>query len=180
MSTTVSRTAFIGQLPFKATKQDIEDLLDCEVENIKLPRNHRTGRSKGIAFVTFKNREDLDTVLTEKYELSGRQLVIKEAADEAPDIPMSKKQSSSLFVGNLPYSCTEDSLADFFPGCLDAVICTKRTTGESLGYGYVHFNTVDDAVAAYSEKKGAVMNERHLRLDFDNEKPKKQSFTQEE
>ena len=168
-----SRTIFIGQLPFSATKEEIEEILDCEIENIKLPRNFRTGRPKGIAFVTFANRSDLEEVLTQKYELSGRQLVLKEASDEAPEPAMSKEQSNSLFVGNLPYSCAEEDLAEFFPGCIDAIVCTRRETGDSLGYGYVHFNTVEEAVEAYKEKKGAVLDNRHLRLDFDSDKGKK-------
>eukprot|EP00835_Amoeboradix_gromovi_P004335 NODE_331_length_10750_cov_0.204676.p3 type:complete len:233 gc:universal NODE_331_length_10750_cov_0.204676:3957-3259(-) len=162
-----SRTIFIGQLPFSATKEEIEEILDCEVENIKLPRNFRTGRPKGIAFVTFANRSDLENVLTQKFELSGRELVLKEASDEAPEPPMPKEQSNSLFVGNLPYSCSEVELAGFFPGCIDAIVCTRRDGGDSLGYGYVHFNTVEEAIEAFKSKKGAVLDNRHLRLDFD-------------
>ena len=131
----MSRTIFIGQLPFSATREQIQEILDSEIENIKLPRNFRTGKPKGIAFVTFKTREGLEAVLNQKYELSGRELVINEAADEAPEPSIPKEQSSSLFVGNLPFSTTEEQLQEFFPGSIDAVVCTRRESGESLGYG---------------------------------------------
>eukprot|EP00834_Sanchytrium_tribonematis_P005194 NODE_299_length_10456_cov_1.003669.p5 type:complete len:221 gc:universal NODE_299_length_10456_cov_1.003669:7178-6516(-) len=173
MTESKSKTLFVGQLPFSSTKAEIEELFDCEIENIKLPKNFRTGRSKGIAFVTFAKRADLEHILAqEDMELGGRTLVFREASDEAPALPVPKEQSSSLFVGNLPYSCSEEDLAEFFEGCLDAVVCTKRESGESLGYGYVHYNTVEEAVAAFQDKRGASMNDRHLRLDFDVQKKK--------
>ncbi len=69
--------------------------------------------------------------------------------------------SSELFVGNLPYSATQESLSTHFSvaGEVESVkIITDRDTGRSKGFGFVKMK--DEASAA---KAIEVLNEK----DFD-------------
>ena len=63
-----------------------------------------------------------------------------------------------LYVGNLPFSATEDVLADTFAQCgtvESAKIITDRDTGRSKGFGFVEMSSDDEAQNAISKFNGA-------------------------
>ena len=56
-----------------------------------------------------------------------------------------------LYVGNLPYSITDEALSEKFSECgtVDSVkIITDRDTGRSKGFGFIEMGTEDEAAAA--------------------------------
>lgn len=56
-----------------------------------------------------------------------------------------------LYVGNLPYSASDQSLADMFGQCgtvVSAKIITDRETGRSKGFGFVEMSTDEEAAEA--------------------------------
>lgn len=53
-----------------------------------------------------------------------------------------------VFVGGLYKDTTEKELQNLFHGVKLAKIRYNRETGESSGYGYVEFTTVEDAQTA--------------------------------
>lgn len=56
--------------------------------------------------------------------------------------------AKKLFVGNLPYSTTNEALAEMFASfgeVASAAVIMDRETGRSKGFGFVEFN--DDAAA---------------------------------
>ncbi len=66
--------------------------------------------------------------------------------------------SSKLFVGGLPWAADESALREAFEpfGTVqDAVIVTDRDTGRSRGFGFVTFETPDQASAAVDAMNGA-------------------------
>lgn len=75
---------------------------------------------------------------------------------------MDKKK---LYVGNLPWSMTNDSLKEMFASygeVVEAVIITDRMSGRSKGFGFVTF--ADEAVAekAAAEMNGKTVEERQI------------------
>lgn len=61
---------------------------------------------------------------------------------------------NKLYVGNLPYSATEQALTDMFGQCgtvVSAKIITDRDTGRSKGFGFVEMSS--DAEAQEAIKK---------------------------
>ncbi len=74
----------------------------------------------------------------------------------------------SVFVGNLPFSATEEDLKKLFADCGDiegARIAMDRETGRARGFGYVDFAdeaAVDKAMAL----TGTDLNGREIRVDF--------------
>jgi RNA recognition motif-containing protein len=63
-----------------------------------------------------------------------------------------------LYVGNLPFSATEQVLNDTFAQCgtvESAKIITDRDTGRSKGFGFVEMSTDAEAQDAISKFNGA-------------------------
>lgn len=63
-----------------------------------------------------------------------------------------------LYVGNLPFSATDQILADTFAQCgtvESAKIITDRDSGRSKGFGFVEMSSDDEAAKAISAFNGA-------------------------
>ncbi|MDD2430906.1 MAG: RNA-binding protein [Firmicutes bacterium] len=72
--------------------------------------------------------------------------------------------SKTLYVGNLPWSATEDELKAAFSECAEVVgvrIITDRETGRSKGFGFVEIDE-DSMEKAISEMNGYNLNGRQL------------------
>jgi RNA recognition motif-containing protein len=73
-----------------------------------------------------------------------------------------------LYVGNLPFSVTEDSLRQTFGQCgaVDSVkIITDRDTGRSKGFGFVEMGSDQEAAAAIQKFNGTEMDGRALTVN---------------
>src|SRR5687768_4989101 len=63
-----------------------------------------------------------------------------------------------LYVGNLPFSATEETLSAMFAQCgtvESAKIITDRDTGRSKGFGFVEMSSDEEAQAAINQFNGA-------------------------
>ena len=80
--------------------------------------------------------------------------------------------SSTVFVGNLPYSVTEDSIREFFEGCgeIKQVRISKTPEGEVKGFGHIEFCDKEGATEAV-KLAGNALDGRPLKVDFAAEKP---------
>ena len=75
---------------------------------------------------------------------------------------------NKLFVGNLPYSVNDDSLAEFFSqeGTVDsAKVIVDRTTGRSKGFAFVEMSTDEEAAEAISRLNGSELEGRSIKVD---------------
>ncbi|KAG9004332.1 hypothetical protein FRB93_010402 [Tulasnella sp. JGI-2019a] len=88
----------------------------------------------------------------------------------------------TLFVGNMPWSITEDQLSKKFAdfGMVKSVrIPTDRETGKTKGFGYVEFESADDAKRALEQGgaagSGIEFDGRTVNLDFPRPRPSTQS-----
>ena len=73
-----------------------------------------------------------------------------------------------LYVGNLPYSATEQSLRDAFSasGTVDSVsLITDRDTGQSKGFGFIEMATDQEAQAATQAMNGAMVDGRQIKVN---------------
>lgn len=79
----------------------------------------------------------------------------------------------SIYVGNLPFSATEDEVRNLFSayGAVHTVkLISDRDTGRPRGFGFVGMND-GDAEAAISSINGMEMGGRTLRVNEAREKP---------
>ncbi len=73
-----------------------------------------------------------------------------------------------IFVGNLPFTTTEEELAMLFHpyGVIAQVrIITNRSTGRSRGFGFVEMPDAAEAQAALAGLQGATLGERTLTVN---------------
>ncbi|PIV08049.1 RNA-binding protein [Candidatus Roizmanbacteria bacterium CG03_land_8_20_14_0_80_39_12] len=68
--------------------------------------------------------------------------------------------NKKLFVGNLPWGITNDSLRELFASVgevVEAMVITDRMSGRSKGFGFVTFATEEAAQAAVAQ-----LNEKEI------------------
>jgi len=76
---------------------------------------------------------------------------------------------SKLYVGNLPYSATEDELRNLFSqaGTVTSVAVIKdRDTGQSKGFAFVEMQNQVEAEKAISMFNGHSMGQRELKVSM--------------
>ncbi len=76
---------------------------------------------------------------------------------------------SKLYVGNLPYSTTEDDLRTLFTqaGTVASVALIKdRDTGQSKGFAFVEMSNQSEAEKAISMFNGHQMAQRELKVSL--------------
>jgi RNA recognition motif-containing protein len=82
---------------------------------------------------------------------------------------------TKLYVGNLPWSTTEEELRQMFTemGEVQSVaLITDRETGRSRGFGFVELDD-EGAQKAISELNGKDMGGRALRVNEAQDKPRR-------
>lgn len=87
--------------------------------------------------------------------------------------------SISIYVGNLPYSITADSLKEIFSefgNVLSSRIITDKNTGRSKGFGFIEMETEDEANAAIQALDNGEIDGRSIRVNLakaKEERPRK-------
>jgi len=76
--------------------------------------------------------------------------------------------ATKLYVGNLSYKTTEDSLRTMFAEfgeVSSATVITDRDSGRSKGFGFVEMESDTAATAAITALNGKMVDEREIRVD---------------
>jgi RNA recognition motif-containing protein len=73
--------------------------------------------------------------------------------------------AKKLFVGNLPYTTTNEELGEYFAKfgeVTSASVIMDRATGRSKGFGFVEMTNDNEADTAIAQGDGAEMDGRKL------------------
>jgi RNA recognition motif-containing protein len=74
---------------------------------------------------------------------------------------------NKLYIGNLPYSATEQALTDTFSECgavSSVKIITDRETGRSKGFGFVEMSNDTEAQAVIEKFNGGDYDGRKMNI----------------
>ena len=84
--------------------------------------------------------------------------------------------TTNLYVGNLSFDTSEDTLRTLFAefGEIESVnLITDRYTGQSRGFAFVEMSTEQAAQQAMSGLNGKQVDEREIKVDKANPRPKR-------
>lgn len=76
--------------------------------------------------------------------------------------------SNKLYVGGLSWGTSDEGLRTAFEGfgpIREAKVITDRDTGRSRGFGFVTFESAEDAQAAIDAMDGSELDGRQLRVN---------------
>ncbi len=93
--------------------------------------------------------------------------------------------SKKIYVGNLSYNTTEESLQELFQrfGAVSSVVVMKdKFTGMSKGFGFVEFEADEQADSAVHALNGKDFEGRRLRVNEaqDRRRPQRRDFPRSE
>ena len=162
-----SKTIFVGRLSWFVDNDWLaQEFAHCgEVESANVQMDYDSGKSRGFGYVQFTTSEAVEkALLMDGQEIDGRAVKIaRDRRDHQTSPP-----SSTLFIGNLSFDASEDTVWNFFDdyGVKRVRIPTDPDTGWPKGFGYVEFRDVYSARKAFEAANGAYIEGRSIRLDY--------------
>ena len=174
---------FAGNLPWSTTTDELQEMFapynpeTCEVVE------GRNGRSRGYGLVTFATEDDATNAIAalNGTEIGERAMIVrydegskksadkpKAARERKPREPSANYTGTSVFVGNLPWSTTDETLLGALAG-FNPVSATVgvSSTGRSKGWGTVKFSSPEEAEAAVEAMAGFEIEERAITTKID-------------
>ncbi|KAI2782404.1 hypothetical protein F4815DRAFT_492174 [Daldinia loculata] len=192
-----SSTLFVGNLGWAVDDEKLYDAFkDCaDITNARVVTDKAMQRSRGFGYVDFANPEAAQAAFDKMngVELDNRPMRLdpskpRPAEDATPNAraadrarqhgDVASPESDTLFVGNLPWDVDEEMVTAFFGEVSEVKsvrLPTDPDSGNRKGFGYVSFQSVEDAKTVYDAKNGAYIgegrNSRAVRLDFASQRP---------
>lgn len=148
-----SGSLFVGDIAPDLTEAALYDFFQTcgSVASVRICRDVSTRRSLGYAYVNFHNVEDANTAFNNlNYkQINGKSCRIMWSQR---DPAVRKSGVGNVFVKNLPKSVDNLFLHDTFSVYGTILSCrVAQKNGESLGYGYVHFQDQESADKAIAQ-----------------------------
>ncbi|KAK9183005.1 hypothetical protein WN944_026154 [Citrus x changshan-huyou] len=133
--------------------------------------DRETGRSRGFAFVTMSTVEDCNAVIEnlDGREYLGRILRVNFSDKPKPKVPLYAETDFKLFVGNLSWSVTTESLTQAFQEYGNVVgtrVLYDGESGRSRGYGFVCYSTKAEMETALESLNGVELEGRAMRVSL--------------
>ena len=173
---------YVSNVPYSVDESGIDDYFSKygKVVNVKLLKD-KMGRSKGIAFVKFENSSQATKALgANETELEGRKIRVNFAGekkpsggeerrggdDREPRGPPKGDNQLTVFVGNISFGSSKQSLEDVFQDCgkIKDIRIPLRDDGKPRGFAHIEFeeqSSVDKAL----KKNGTELDGRNLKVD---------------
>ncbi|MBA0599265.1 hypothetical protein Gorai_005495 [Gossypium raimondii] len=135
-------------------------ILSCKIAE-------ENGKSKGFGFVQFDSEGSAMAAMTALHDtmLEGRKLYVAKFVRKSERTTSSEEEKfTNLYVKNLFDDMTEDLLKEMFSryGKVCSVVIMKDGNGMSRGFGFVNFQSPDDAKKALEAMNGLQLGSKNL------------------
>ncbi|XP_076936374.1 polyadenylate-binding protein 2-like [Bidens hawaiensis] len=135
------------------------NILSCKIAT------YNTGQSKGYGFVQFDTEEAAQTAID---KLNGMLINDKQVyvghflRKQERDSSLSRAKFNNVYVKNLSDSTTDEDLKKTFGeyGTITSAVVMRDADGKSKGFGFVNFESADDAVVAVEGLNGKKIDEK--------------------
>lgn len=173
---------FVWQLSARIRQRDLLDFFTSvgKIRDVRLIMDNKTKRSKGIAYVEFREVESAQLALgLTGTRLLGVPIQIQQSHAEKNRmnalsmLPRPAQQSrgpTKLYIGSLHYNITEEMLKGIFEpfGKIEDLKLVKDpTTNRSQGYGFVAYVSGDDAKKALDQLNGFELAGRPMKVGLE-------------
>ncbi|OMO70925.1 hypothetical protein CCACVL1_18570 [Corchorus capsularis] len=158
---------FVKNLDPSITCTDLEEIfcrfgtiLSCKVAE-------ENGMSKGFGFVQFDSEESAKIAISTLHDtvLKGMKLYVSKFVKKSERTAVAEEAKfTNLYVKNLVDGVTEDHLQEMFSkyGKVCSAIVMKDGKGSSRGFGFVSFQSPDDAKKALDAMNGVQLGSMNL------------------
>ncbi|XP_078481253.1 RNA-binding protein 39-like [Ciona intestinalis] len=172
-----ARTIFCMQLAQRIRVRDLEEFFSSvgKVREVKLIQDKHSKRSKGIAYVEFKDLESIPLALgLSGQKLLGVPIVVQPTQSEknkiaAAQLSLQKAAlgPTKLYVGSLHENITEEMIKGIFSpfGRVEQVQIIKDDAGASRGYGFITFAEAECAKRALDQLNGFEIAGKPIKLN---------------
>ncbi|KQK20866.1 RNA-binding protein CP33, chloroplastic [Brachypodium distachyon] len=182
---------YVGNLPYTFTAAELTSVFSeaGSVDDVQIIYDKITDRSRGFAFVTMATAEEAAkavqmfngallggrTIRVNFPEVPrGGERAVASAAAAKTSLRVVDDGTYKVYAGNLGWGVRADALKTAFegqPGLLGSRVIFERDTGRSRGFGFVSFQTLEDANAAIQAMDGVELDGRPLRLSLASQNP---------
>ncbi|KAM0910511.1 hypothetical protein ACQ4PT_014096 [Festuca glaucescens] len=181
---------YVGNLPYTFTASELTAAFSeaGSVDDVQIIYDKITDRSRGFAFVTMATAEEATKAVQ---MFNGALLGGRTARVNFPEVPRGGEKTVAaavartslrvvddgtykVYAGNLGWGVRADALKAAFegqPGLVGSRVIFERDTGRSRGFGFLSFQTIEDANAAIQAMDGVELDGRPLRLSLASQNP---------
>jgi len=183
-----SASLYVGDLDRTVSEATLFEIFQNQgaVASIRVCRDAVTRLSLGYAYVNFHQLSDAERALE---TLNFTPIPIKGGRPcrimwSERDPARRKNGVGNVFVKNLDKTVDNKSLHDtfsMFGNIVSVKVAQNKNTGESLGYGFVHFSTDEDAQKAIDKVNGMSINGSIVKVEAfkprgDKDRAKSETF----
>jgi len=149
-ATIESRKLFVGGLSSDTNEKDLTDYFSKygEVESVELKKDTVTQRSRGFAFLTFKDENTLNQAAAEQsHTIKGKKIGTRKA----------KVQTSKIFIGGIKEQLTDEEIKNHFRQfgkITDAEIPFDKKQNKRKGFCFLIFEGFETAKEIIKQTKG--------------------------
>ncbi|CAL1356012.1 unnamed protein product [Linum trigynum] len=169
----VNTKLYFGNLPYNVDSAQLAGIIQDygSPELIEVLYDRATGRSRGFAFVTMSSIDDCKAVIQnlDGKQYMGRILRVNFSDKPRPREPLYPETEHKLFVGNLSWSVTSESLTEAFKpygNVVGARVLYDGESGRSRGYGFVCYTSKSDMETALEALNGLELEGRAIRVSL--------------
>jgi RNA recognition motif-containing protein len=148
-SADLSRCIWIGGLPYKTTKIELQEMFSefGTVESLHMP-TRLDGRPKGTCMITFSSDAEAKSALAMDGKMCGDRWMRVNLPKQIPFVDENLKPDGckKIFFSNIPFKVNEDQVRSIFQHCGDIVhvsIVKDFATNSSRGFGFIEFHDTE-------------------------------------
>ncbi|KAK9748345.1 hypothetical protein RND81_02G051200 [Saponaria officinalis] len=161
----VTTSLYVGDLDFNVNDSQLYDLFNQigQVVSVRVCRDLSTRRSLGYGYVNYSNPQDAARALDmlNFTPLNGKTIRIMYSHR---DPSIRKSGTGNIFIKNLDKSIDHKALHDTFSSFGHILSCKIATdgNGQSMGYGFVQFDSEDAGQKAIEKLNGMLINDKQV------------------